>query len=209
MTNNRQKDYLDNIVGIRRFETFSRNEMNTVCMDLTHAVYPHDQIFGKYCTLQEYVDCPPADIFNYLSKPETLQEWTYSMRDMQKTEDPDIYSFVENVADDTLCYCKTFTNEEAMTVDFHCAWDQYEDLWMIYLMRIVPAQRVFNKPGSVIFWSNCHHPYYDQNPYPEKAPKNRELWVGDVWDLFYAGHWIEMQNLKKILEYRHQQHIKT
>jgi hypothetical protein len=27
--------------------------------------------------------------------------------------------------------------------------------------------------------------------------------VGDYWDLFYAGHTVEMNNLKAILEHRH------
>ena len=31
---------------------------------------------------------------------------------------------------------------------------------MIYLMRIVDAQVVFDKPGSVVLWTNCHHPFY-------------------------------------------------
>ena len=28
-------------------------------------------------------------------------------------------------------------------------------------------------------------------------------WVGQFWDLFYAGHTLELANLKAILEYRH------
>ncbi|MFE5406795.1 hypothetical protein ACFQ9Z_36990 [Streptomyces sp. NPDC056580] len=27
--------------------------------------------------------------------------------------------------------------------------------------------------------------------------------MGDYWDLFYAGHTLEMNNLKAILEHRH------
>ena len=27
--------------------------------------------------------------------------------------------------------------------------------------------------------------------------------MGDYWDLFYAGHTVELNNLKAILEYRH------
>ena len=90
-----------------------------------------------------------------------------------------------------------------MTVDYHCAWDQGEKLWMIYLMRVIDAQVVFNKPGSVVLWTNCRHPYYNDNPYPEAAPEDRKVWVGDMWPFFYAGHLVEMQNLKGILEYRH------
>ena len=73
---------------------------------------------------------------------------------------------------------------------------------MIYLNRVVDAQLVLKKPGSMIFWQNCRHPYYDKNPRPELGPKGRS-WVGEFWDYFYAGHTMEFQNLKKILEYRH------
>ena len=59
---------------------------------------------------------------------------------------------------------------EARTVDYHCAWDQGKHLWMIYLMRVVDAQVVLDKPGSVVLWTNCRHPFYDDNPYPETAP---------------------------------------
>jgi hypothetical protein len=62
---------------------------------------------------------------------------------------------------------------------------------------------VLGKPGSVITWTNCRHPYYDANPHPEKAPRPDRPWVGDYWDLFYAGHTVEMNNLKAILEHRH------
>jgi hypothetical protein len=73
---------------------------------------------------------------------------------------------------------------------------------MVYLNRIVPAETVLKKPGSVVIWTNCRHPYYDKNPFPELASPNRE-WVGEWWPLFYAGHTIELTNLKNILEHRH------
>jgi hypothetical protein len=74
---------------------------------------------------------------------------------------------------------------------------------MIYLMRVVDAQVVFDKPGSVVLWTNCHHPFYDKNPYPEAAPPERPVWVGDFWDMFGPGHLLELKNLKAIAEYRH------
>jgi hypothetical protein len=54
-----------------------------------------------------------------------------------------------------------------------------------------------------VLWSNCKHPNYENNPYPETGPTDRENWVGDLWPFFYAGHVVEMKNLKKILEHRH------
>jgi hypothetical protein len=98
---------------------------------------------------------------------------------------------------------KTVANAEALTVDYHCAWDQGDELWMVYLNRIVPARTVLKKSGSVLIWTNCHHPYYDQNPFPELVPAPDRTWVGEWWPIFYAGHTIELENLRAILEYRH------
>jgi hypothetical protein len=64
-------------------------------------------------------------------------------------------------------------------VDYHCAWDQGKHLWMVYLMRVIGAQTVLDKPGSVVLWTNCRHPFYDHNPYPQAAPPQRPVWVGD------------------------------
>ena len=104
---------------------------------------------------------------------------------------------------ETEIYTRTVANRDARTVDYHCAWDQGKHLWMIYLMRVVDAQVVLDKPGSVVLWTNCHHPFYDDNPYPEAAPPERPVWVGDFWDMFGAGHLLELKNLKAIAEYRH------
>jgi hypothetical protein len=104
---------------------------------------------------------------------------------------------------DTEIYTRTVANAQARTVDYHCAWDQGRHLWMIYLMRVLDAQVVLNKPGSVVLWTNCHHPFYDENPYPQAAPPHRSGWVGDFWDIFGAGHALELNNLKTITEYRH------
>lgn len=191
------------IENVRRIENFETNEMNGYCMELTHAVYPHDEVHGKYCTIEEYIDCPPEDVYRYLAQTRSLAEWTYSLRDMKPTDKKNLFEFKDMIGDDTLCFCETKVNPDAMTVDYHCAWDQGEHLWMIYLMRVVPAELVLNKRGSVVLWTNCHHPFYDKNAYPETAPAKRPVWVGDFWTMFYAGHWVEMQNLKHILEYRH------
>lgn len=196
---------INEIENVRRLENFGKHKMQSLCMEMTHAVYPHDEIYGKYCTIQEYIDCPPEKVFEYLAHTPSLEEWTFSLRDMQPTELADTFVFKDKIGDHTTCYCKTVINRQAMTVDYHCAWDQGEHLWMIYLMRVVPAPLVLNKPGSVVLWTNCHHPFYAKNAYPETAPAERPVWVGDFWTMFYAGHWIEMQNLKHILEFRHRE----
>ncbi|AKJ29543.1 hypothetical protein AAW51_2852 [Caldimonas brevitalea] len=177
--------------------------MQNLCLELTHSVYPHDQIYGDYCPIQGYINCPPEDTFQYLADTKKLAEWTYSLRNPMLHGEPDLYRFTDQIGGTTPCFCRTVANREALTVDYHCAWDQPDHLWMIYLMRVVPAQLVLDKPGSVVLWVNCHHPFYTRNPYPETAVPGRNFWVGDAWPMFYAGHTVELQNLKLILEHRH------
>ena len=50
--------------------------MNVLAMEMTHAVYPHDHVYGQYCTVQDYVNCPPEKAFEYLADVYTLHEWT-------------------------------------------------------------------------------------------------------------------------------------
>ncbi len=202
------EEELNTIENVRRIEGFNLSEMKALSLELTHSVYPHDKIYGKYCTIEEYINCPPEKVFSYLANQHNLAEWTYSLRNfMDDEQNPGQIIGDDVIGDNTKIYCKTKSNKDAMTVDYYCAWDQDKELWMIYLMRVVSAQTVLNKPGSVVLWTNCHHPYYDKNPFPETAPKTRPVWVGDLWPFFYAGHYIEMQNLKHILEYRHQQSL--
>ena len=198
----RREEELMPINGLKRIENTPKDEMSGIVADLTHAVYPHAKLYGDYCPVHSYIDCPPEKVFEYMANPYCLAEWSYSMREFQKTETPGLYVGKDKIGENTKIFFKVESNKEALTVDYHCAWDQGKDLWMIYLNRIVPAELVLNKPGSVVFWQNCKHPYYDENPYPETAPEGRP-WVGNFWDLFYAGHSVELENLKRILEYRH------
>ena len=194
---------INDIDGLLRIENTVKEEMFGHLSDRTHAVYPHDQIYGDYCPIQIYIDCPPEKVFEYMSQTRSLEEWTYSVRDLEPSQNEQVLVGRDAIGENTSIYCKTVSSKEGMTVDYHCAWDQGDKLWMIYLNRIVPAQLVFDKPGSVVFWQNCRHPWYNKNPNAKTAPEGRP-WVGDFWDLFYAGHTIEFENLKRILEYRHQ-----
>ncbi len=189
------------IAGMVRMETHDREALGELITEMTHTVYRHEEVYGQYCTVVTHIDCPARDVFDYMADPRSLPEWTYSVRSLRPTARPGL--LVGRDGKDTPIYCRTVSNAEAMTVDYHCAWDQGDELWMVYLNRVVPAPLVLGRPGAVVVWTNCRHPYYDANPFPERAPEQRREWVGDWWPLFYAGHAIELRNLKVLLEHRH------
>lgn len=192
---------VDPLPGVLRIENSSKQDTEPIIIEMLRSVYPHDQIYGQYCPIQAYIDAPPRDVYEYLSDTRSLAEWTYSLRDFTETDESGLWECRDRLGEETKCFCRTDSHPEAMTIDYHCAWDQGEHLWMIYLMRVVDAQVVLNKPGSVVTWMNCKHPFYDENPFPELAP-GRPVWVGDFWEMFSAGHQLEMDNLKAICEYR-------
>ena len=196
-------DALAGIAGLVRCEQYSREALGELITEMTHAVYPHDQVYGQICTVQAHIDCPPDDLFRYLANPYSLLEWTYSVRRLRPSGRPGLLVGVD--AAETPLYCHTESCAAARTVDYHCAWDQGDDLWMIYFNRILPAELALKRPGSILVWTNCRHPYYDRNPYPSLARDPKRAWVGDWWPLFYAGHTIELANLKAIVEHRHRQ----
>lgn len=195
---------IDSLPGVRRIENCSKEELTSLVMEMTHAVYPHDQVYGDYCTVQTHVDCPADRAYAYLADVRNLAEWTFSMRDFGETTEGGAVVATDWIGGKTKIFTRVRANSDAMTVDYHCAWDQPDKLWMIYLMRVVPAPLVLGKDGCVILWTNCRHAYYDENPFPAAGPSDRKVWVGDMWPFFYAGHSVELENLRLILEHRHQ-----
>lgn len=191
------------IDGVFRIESSSLQETAPIFMVKMRSMYPHDEVFGQYCTVNDYIDCPPDELFKYMADTRSLEEWTYTLRGFTPTDEPGLWVAYDRLLPETKIYTRTVANAEARTVDYHCAWDQGTHLWMIYLMRVLDAQVVLDKPGSVVLWTNCRHRFYDNNPYPEAAPPGRTGWVGDFWDIFGAGHGLELNNLKTIAEYRH------
>ena len=194
---------LDGIDGIIRFETHPRPIVTPIVLDRIRSVYPHEQIYGEFCNVQGYVAAPPDDVYEWLSYTRSLEEWSYSLRDFSPTGEPGLWQGVDRLGGDTKCFVRTESNPQVRTVDYHCAWDQGDHLWMIYLMRVVDAQIVFDKPGSVVLWTNCKHPFYEANPFESTAPEDRPVWVGDFWDIFSAGHQLELDNLAAIAAARH------
>jgi hypothetical protein len=195
-----EPDALSDIPGLVRCEQYDRAALGEFITELTHTVYPHEQLYGRYCTIHEHIECPIDQVYAYMANPRHLEEWTYSVRELRPTERPGLLVGVDALK--SPIYVRTESNAQARTVDYHCAWDQGDELWMVYLNRLVPADVVLGVPGTVVIWTNCHHRHYDTNPFPGLAPGRRE-WVGDWWPLFYAGHTLELANLKRILEHRH------
>jgi len=198
----RLQSMVSEIPGLRRVENFPKEEMQNLAMELTHSVYTHEEVYGGSCTLIEAIDCPPEEVLRYLADSRNLAEWTYSLRDFEPASSDGLMVSYDRIGGSTRIFTRTEVNLAAGTVDYHCAWDQGDHLWMIYLMRVVPAKVVLNRPGSVVTWTNLKHPFYEVNPYPDRVPESRKVWVGDLWPFFYAGHYVEMQNLKRILEHR-------
>ncbi len=192
---------LAGIDGLVRCEQYDREALGELITEMTHAVYPHDALYGRFITVTEHIDCPPEQVFAYMADPYSLMEWTYSVRRLRPTATPDLLVGVDAV--ETPIYCRTVAQPGALTVDYRCAWDQGDELWMVYLNRIVAAREVLGQPGSVVIWTNCHHRHYDRNPHPELCRDPGRTWVGQWWPIFPAGHALELANLKAILEHRH------
>ena len=57
----------DPIDGVIRIETAPREKATPIILDMMRSVYPHDQVFGQYCTVNDYIDCPPDELYEYLS----------------------------------------------------------------------------------------------------------------------------------------------
>src|SRR6185312_10468115 len=113
----------DPIEGVHRIETSPREKATPIIMEMMRSVYPHDEVFGQFCTVTDYVDCPPDELYEYMSDTRSLEEWTYSLRGFTTTEQPGLWLAYDRLGSETKIYTRTVANRAAMTVDYHCAWD--------------------------------------------------------------------------------------
>ena len=51
------------IDGVTRIETSPREKATPIIMEMMRSVYPHDEVFGQYCTVNDYIDCPPDELY--------------------------------------------------------------------------------------------------------------------------------------------------
>jgi len=175
--------------------------------EMTKETYSHEEIFGNYSHLGEYIHCPVDMAFEYAANIYSLEEWTFSLRSL-KHVGGGLYKGIEYLAKDTSIYVRSEAYRDCRVVDYPCAWDQGDELWMRYHFRFVDAMPTLRKPGTVMLWTNCKHPYYDRsvtnvpNYISDARERTDRNWVGDIWPYFDAIHRIEAMNLKAILEYR-------
>lgn len=198
---------LSGISGLFRSEDFPPESSMPKFIHETKDSYDREEVFGDYCTVYQYIKCPVDKAFEYAANPYSLEEWSYTVRDLEPAG-PDLLCGREALVPNTKIYVKTESNKETGVVDYLCAWDQGQELWMRYLCRFVDAEPVFKKPGCVLLWTNCRHPNYLRSSpeKPEHIQKGQQRkdrpWVGDVWHLFKAGHQVEAENMRAILEAR-------
>jgi len=195
------------IPGLITNENHDLEAITRLMADMTLELYPHEDIFGQFCQLAAFIECPPEMAYEYCANVHSLNEWTFSMRNFEYVGG-DVWRSEERLGKQTFVYTKVNACPDAAVVDYLCAWDQALELWMRYYFRFIDAKDCLNKAGTVVLWTNCRHPYYDRNTpnLPDYIQKGHDqtnrAWVGDFWHQFDAIHKIEMNNLKRILEFR-------
>ena len=205
---------VEKIPGLYRSDDHGIPEVSAKMTQMTKTEYPHEEVFGQYCHLGEYIHCPVDMAFEYAANVYSLKEWTFSIRGLSHLGGG-LYKGVENLAPDTCIYIRSEAYPDSRVVDYPCAWDQGDELWMRYYFRFIDAMPTLRKPGTVVLWTNCKHPYYDRAtenlPKYIAEPRSRtdRPWVGDIWGQFDAIHRIEMGNLKRILEYRYSEGLES
>lgn len=200
---------LGSIDGLIRTENVSGQECFELMTKLTKPSYSHEEIFGEYCSLGKYINVPYDVVYEYAANVHSLEEWTYSVRDL-KHVGGGLYRGREAIQPNTEIYIRSdcLKGADHGVVFYPCAWDQGYELWMRYYFLVIDATRTLKRPGTVIVWTNCKHPYYDRatTQVPDYIAAGRartdRYWVGDIWANFDAIHRIEAENLKRICEYR-------
>jgi hypothetical protein len=198
-------------LGLARKETLDQDAMLKLITDGTRDTYGHDEMFGEYCSISTHVDVPYDVVFDYCADTRSLGEWTYSIRGLTDLGDG-LYRARDGIQPNTEIFVRTVAhkNPEHGVVLYECAWDQGHELWMRYYLTIIDSMKVLAKPGTVISWTNCKHPYYDRatTDVPDYIEAGRartdRLWVGDIWPMFHAAHSIEIDNLTKIVKHRYE-----
>lgn len=199
---------LERIKGLFRVEDYGKERIEERLDRDTKEKYGHDELFGLWCNVNDFIDVPVDFAWEYVRNVFSLEEWTYSLRNLRHIGSG-IYKGHDILFAETEIFVRTESFTDARAVDFLCAWDQKEELWMRYYFRFIDAKPTLNRPGTILTWLNCRHPYYDRSfknaPSWLKDAQNRKdrPWVGDYWHYFHAAHKIEAENLRYVLEHRY------
>ena len=95
------------IDGVVRIETTPLEETAANFFTQIRSAYPHNEVFGQYCTVNDYVDCPPDELFEYLSDTRSLEEWTYTLRGFTPSDEPGLWLAYDRLLPDTTIYTRT------------------------------------------------------------------------------------------------------
>lgn len=196
------------IKGVYRAEEYSWADANARFDRDTKDKYSHDEVYGKWWNVNDYIDVPVEYAFDYISNVYSLEEWSYGFRDL-KHIGGGIYKGHDKWAKDTEIFARSEPHKDAHAVDYHFAWDQKEELWIRQYIRLIDAKFALNRPGTIISWFSWKHPYFDKKatglPAWLKDSQNKKgrEWLGDYWRNFHAWHKIEADNLRYILEHRY------
>lgn len=55
--------------GLERIESSSRARVASVLVNTLRSVHSHKQIYGDHWSIQEFIDAPARDVFNWLADP--------------------------------------------------------------------------------------------------------------------------------------------
>ena len=91
----------DPIDGVMRIETAPVEKATPIILEKMRSVYPHEEVFGRYCTVNDYIDCPPDELFDYLADTRSLEEWTYSLRGFTPTDEPGLWLAYDRLRPET------------------------------------------------------------------------------------------------------------
>ena len=172
----------------------------------TKESYSHEEIFGEFCNIVQYIHRSRNTVFKYLANIFNMEEWTFSIRDFKRVK-ADLYLASDVLVKDTPIYFRIKTDKRTYSIEHQCAWDQSKDLWMRYHFHLLDAMPLLKKPGTILTWLNVKHPYYylkDESKLPKHIVKSQHqkerTWIGEYWKYFPAAHRLEANNLRLILE---------
>lgn len=194
------------LANLFRFENVPLVEAMHKLDQLVKDSYTHEEIYGEYAPVIQYINSPIKKVYEYLANADNIQQWTYSLRNLKRIK-KNFYVAADVLLEDTDIYVQIKANPKNYTIEHHCAWDQGKDLWMRYYFYLLDAKPALKKPGTIMMWLNCKHPYYyltDETQLPKHIVKSRNKanrrWVGEYWKYFPAMHQLEAKNVKTILE---------